>query len=75
MIGESIKRHEHSGKSSKIFLNPAEILEEIGLRKGERLLDLGCGSGHAAIAAASVAGEDGAVFAVDSDSSAIDSLK
>ncbi len=44
-----------------------EFLEMIGLRPGEWVLDFGAGSGHYALPAAVVAGEEGVVYAVDTN--------
>ena len=44
-----------------------EFLETIGLHPGERVLDFGAGSGRYALPAAVVVGEDGVVYAVDTD--------
>lgn len=43
----------------------APLLEALALRDGERVLDIGCGGGRTAIAAAGAVGESGAVVAVD----------
>ena len=45
------KRHEHSGMSSKGFLDAEMVLKYIGIKEGDRFLDLGCGDGHFSIAA------------------------
>lgn len=46
-------------------LKPRELLLELGLRPGERVVDLGAGTGFWTVAAASIVGKDGAVWAVD----------
>jgi len=45
--------------------NAGMILREIGLRPGQTILDFGCGPGIFTIPAAEIAGENGAVIAVD----------
>lgn len=51
------------------------ILSEVGLRSGMAFADVGCGDGFFSILAAQIVGETGTVFAVDSDSQAIERLK
>ena len=48
-------------KDGKIFL------EDIGIKKGQIILDFGCGSGHYAIPAGKVVGENGKIYALDKD--------
>ena len=47
------------------FINPARILREIGLQKGQTMLDYGCGVGVFTIPAAKIVGDDGVVYALD----------
>jgi ubiquinone/menaquinone biosynthesis C-methylase UbiE len=54
--------------------NPDEILKSIGLRPGQTFVDVGSGNGFFAVPAAKIVGENGKVFAVDSDPNAIASL-
>lgn len=51
-----------------------EILKDIGIRKGETVLDFGCGSGNYAIPAARMVGEKGKIYALDKDERALDEL-
>ncbi|MBN1534583.1 MAG: methyltransferase domain-containing protein [Spirochaetes bacterium] len=46
-------------------LPPEEILRLAGLRAGDRMIDIGAGSGYFAIPAAGIAGDGGSVTAVD----------
>ncbi|MFQ6548992.1 class I SAM-dependent methyltransferase [Aestuariibius sp. 2305UL40-4] len=41
------------------------VLRHAGLSAGSRILDIGCGTGASVLAAASIAGPDGAVFGID----------
>jgi ubiquinone/menaquinone biosynthesis C-methylase UbiE len=43
----------------------AELVVRCGVAPGERVLDVGCGTGHAALAAADVVGPSGAVIGAD----------
>ncbi len=47
------------------FINPARILREIGLQKGQTMLDYGCGIGVFTIPASKIVGDDGVVHALD----------
>jgi ubiquinone/menaquinone biosynthesis C-methylase UbiE len=71
---EHEERHQHAGKSSQAFLKPEDIIDPIGLQKGDKVLDVGCGNGYVSLYAASFVGDDGIVYGVDSDQMAIDAL-
>jgi len=51
-----------------------KILEKSGIKKGQRVLDFGCGSGAYAIPAAKIVGEKGKIYALDKDKHALDEL-
>ena len=51
-----------------------EILQQIGIRIGQTILDFGCGSGTYTIPTAKIIGEQGKVYAVDKDKKALDEL-
>ena len=51
-----------------------EVLERIGIRRGQTVLDFGCGSGTYTIPAAKIVGERGRVYALDKDKEALDAL-
>ena len=71
----SEKRHEHHGRSSKGFLDSEKILKDIGIKKGDRFLDLGSGDGNFSIAASQAVGKEGIVYAFDVDQEAISGLR
>jgi ubiquinone/menaquinone biosynthesis C-methylase UbiE len=50
------------------------FLKDIGIRKGQLILDFGCGVGHYTIPAAKAAGKQGKLYAVDKDREALDKL-
>jgi ubiquinone/menaquinone biosynthesis C-methylase UbiE len=52
-------------KVSQRFLDPEKVLFRAGLSGGQTLADLGSGSGHYALAGASIVGTAGKVVAVD----------
>src|SRR3989344_3396924 len=47
------------------FLNPDHLLREVPIAPGMVVADLGCGNGHYAVAAGSLAGAKGQVLAFD----------
>jgi len=51
-----------------------EFLKSIGLRRGHRVLDFGCGRGNYTIPAAQVVGNEGRVYALDKNPRALDEL-
>lgn len=50
------------------------FLKDIGIRKGQTILDFGCGVGHYTVPAAKVVGEEGKVYAIDKDRDALEQL-
>jgi ubiquinone/menaquinone biosynthesis C-methylase UbiE len=70
--------HEHAkhlmSDARKEWQDPDKILRNIGLEKGMTLADLGCGPGFFALPAGSIVGNDGRVYAVDSDRTMLDHL-
>jgi ubiquinone/menaquinone biosynthesis C-methylase UbiE len=51
-----------------------EVLERIGIRRGQAVLDFGCGCGTYTIPAAKIVGAKGRVYALDKDKEALDAL-
>ena len=51
-----------------------EVLERIGIRKGQTVLDFGCGYGTYTISAAKIVGAQGRVYALDKDKEALNGL-
>jgi ubiquinone/menaquinone biosynthesis C-methylase UbiE len=51
-----------------------ELLERIGIRRGQTVLDFGCGYGIYTIPVARIVGEQGRVYALDKDKEALDAL-
>jgi len=49
-------------------------LKNIGIRKGQTVLDFGCGDGHYTIPAAKVVGKEGLVYAQDKEKEALDEV-
>ncbi|MCK4402692.1 MAG: class I SAM-dependent methyltransferase [Dehalococcoidia bacterium] len=51
-----------------------EVLERLGINRGQIVLDFGCGSGTYTIPAAKIVAEQGRVYALDKDKKALDEL-
>jgi len=51
-----------------------ELLERIGIRRGQTVLDFGCGYGAYTIPVARIVGAQGRVYALDKDKEALDAL-
>jgi ubiquinone/menaquinone biosynthesis C-methylase UbiE len=75
MAEKADKKFEHRGKSSRGFLDSGKILGIIGIKEGDRFLDLGSGDGYFSIAASQSVGKSGIVYAYDSDETAIARLR
>ena len=50
------------------------FFEGIGIKKGQNILDFGCGAGHYTVPAAKVVGKNGRVYALDKDTEALNQL-
>lgn len=57
------------------FANPRENVLQIGLKEGMKVGDLGSGTGHYALAAAPIVGEEGKVYAIDIQEDVVRALK
>ncbi len=68
-------KHQHAGKSSKQFLDAHQVLKQLDLQQNQVVLDLGCGEGHFALAAAEWVGKSGRVFALDVHAASLEILQ
>jgi len=75
MSNAAEKKHEHKGRSSRDMLDAMKILNDIGLKSGDKFLDAGCGDGYFSIAAAEIVGLRGRVYAFDVDGDGIGRLQ
>ncbi|MDI6916517.1 MAG: class I SAM-dependent methyltransferase [Thermoplasmatales archaeon] len=50
------------------------FIKGIGIKKGDTVVDFGCGTGHYTIPAAKVVGSEGKVYAIDKDRVALEKL-
>lgn len=57
------------------FLNPNQILEEVGISKGSVVVDFGAGSGHYTFTSARIVGADGKVYALEVQKELVEKLK
>jgi len=57
-------------QESRVF----EVLEQIGIKRGQTVLDFGCGYGTYTIPVAIIVAEQGTVYALDKDKVALDKL-
>ncbi|HAF07103.1 MAG: methyltransferase domain-containing protein [bacterium] len=48
-----------------IFRNPYRLLKAAGLKHGQKVLEVGCGTGFFTIPAAKIVGEKGVIYALD----------
>ena len=51
-----------------------EVLKKAGIKRGNTILDFGCGSGTYTIPAAKIVSEEGIVYALDKDKKVLDEL-
>ncbi|MBL7198419.1 MAG: class I SAM-dependent methyltransferase [Candidatus Omnitrophica bacterium] len=51
-----------------------KFIKSIGIKKGQTVLDFGCGEGHYTVPVARVVGEKGKAYALDKDKQALDKL-
>lgn len=63
-----------SFKFRDFFLPRQKILEEVGIKRGFKVLDFGCGPGSYLIAASKLVGPDGKIYALDINPLAIKSV-
>jgi ubiquinone/menaquinone biosynthesis C-methylase UbiE len=75
-MGTNEREKPHgAGRSSFGLVNPELVFNEFRLGGGITFLDLGCGRGEYAMAAAEIIGDEGLVYAVDLWEEGIASLK
>jgi ubiquinone/menaquinone biosynthesis C-methylase UbiE len=57
------------------FVDPHATLLQLGLKDGMKVGDFGCGSGHYALAASAMVGQEGRVYAIDVQEDMLTRLK
>lgn len=62
---EGCCERQKRGVSSFQMHDGKRVFQEIGLKKGQSFLDIGCGAGDYALCAAKIVGDSGVVYALD----------
>jgi ubiquinone/menaquinone biosynthesis C-methylase UbiE len=75
MKKDPTEKGQWSGQHLQGAFDAVHILGQIGVTRGQTLLDAGSGEGRFALPAASMVGEGGKVYAVDSSQERIQSLR
>jgi len=65
----------HDNPIRSVFCDPYKRLRVAGLKRGQKVLEVGCGPGFFTIPAAKIVGEEGAVYAADVHPLAIERVK
>jgi ubiquinone/menaquinone biosynthesis C-methylase UbiE len=63
----TVKRFGYEGSSRDEWQQPERVISALGLRAGDRVADLGAGSGYFTVRLAQAVGPSGRVYAVDVD--------
>jgi ubiquinone/menaquinone biosynthesis C-methylase UbiE len=69
-----IRNDNEEGQGVALERKVIEILQRIGMKRGQTVLDFGCGSGTYTIPVAKLVGEEGNVYALDKDKKALGEL-
>ena len=62
----------HDNPFLPIFRNPYKVLKAAGLKSGQKVLEVGCGPGFFTLPAARIVGNEGSVYAIDTNPFAIE---
>ena len=65
----------HDNPILPLVRNPYKLLNAAGLKKGQRVVEVGCGPGFFTIPAAKIVGDKGHVYAVDIHPRAVERVK
>jgi len=72
--GEEIRKDGEKGQGIGSEPNITRMLQRIGIRRGQTVLDFGCGCGTYTIPVARIVGKKGKVYALDKDKDALNDL-
>lgn len=72
--GKEPRRDEEEGRRIGLKGRAVRILQRIGIRRGQTVLDFGCGCGTYTIPVARIVGRKGKVYALDKDKDALNDL-
>jgi ubiquinone/menaquinone biosynthesis C-methylase UbiE len=65
----------HDSPLLPFFKDPYKLLKAAGLKRGQKVLEVGCGPGFFTIPAAHIVGKEGLVYAVDVNPHAIERVR
>ena len=65
----------HDNPILQLVRNPYKLLNVAGLKKGQKVVEVGCGPGFFTISAARIVGDEGHIYAVDVHPRAVDRVK
>lgn len=65
----------HDNPILTLVRNPYKLLHGAGLKKGQKVVEVGCGPGFFTIPAANIVGDEGHIYAVDVHPRAVDRVK
>ena len=74
-VEETIKKLSEPEFKTWLTENAFDVVEKVGVRKGQTVLDYGCGSGTFAIPSAKIVGEEGKVYAFEICLDALEHVK
>ena len=72
--GGEIRKDSEEGQGIDLELKVIKTLQRIGIKRGQTVLDFGCGLGPYTIPVAKIVGKQGKVYALDKDKNALDNL-
>lgn len=73
-VGQAAQESERDRNRDE-WQRPAEVFDALGVKTGQRVADIGCGSGYFTFRLAARVGANGKVYAVDIDQKAIDKVR
>jgi ubiquinone/menaquinone biosynthesis C-methylase UbiE len=65
----------HDNPILPLVRNPYKLLNGAGLKKGQKVVEVGCGPGFFTIPAAGIVGDEGHIYAIDIHPRAVDRVK
>jgi ubiquinone/menaquinone biosynthesis C-methylase UbiE len=74
IVEGEIRSDYTEGQGTALELKVMKILQRIGIKRGQTVLDFGCGSGTYSIPVAKIVGKEGKVYALDKDKDELDNL-
>jgi ubiquinone/menaquinone biosynthesis C-methylase UbiE len=74
IVQGKIRNDDREREQAALEQKVIEMMQTIGINKGQIVLDFGCGSGTYAIPIAKIVGKKGRVYALDKDKNALNNL-